>query len=99
MLSAGRSDFVPRGVYQALPELKRLQVVHPYFTLEKTILIDTNLPLFYYVDPRKPHLAKRIEQGLTQIIEQNLLDSIFEKHFGYLEQSLQLSKRKVFNLY
>ncbi len=68
------------------------------------LIIDQNLLLFYpfplvfYVNPDKPKIAERIEQGLQSIISSGKLDAIFDEHYGNIVEQLKLDKRRIFVL-
>ncbi|WP_016956494.1 transporter substrate-binding domain-containing protein [Catenovulum agarivorans] len=98
MLAKDRFDFFPRGVNEVLAEVQSRSHNYPNMVIEKTILLQTKLPVYYYVTPAEPDMAKDIEVGLDAIQKNGNFDLLFTKYFGQLQQELQLTKRKVFIL-
>lgn len=98
MLEKKRFDYVTRGLHEALIEYEIFKLKEHNISIEKNLLINIPLPAYFFVNPNKPHLAKRIESGLTNIINNGVLDAIFKKHFKDKFQQLNLVNRTVFNL-
>lgn len=67
-------------------------------TIEPTILIYYPFPLVFYVNPIRPDLADRIEQGLIRIQTNGIAESLFRETIGDLTERLDLTNRKIFNL-
>lgn len=73
-------------------------------TKQNGLVIDTNLmffypfPLVFYVNPKMPKLAERIEMGLQTITESGELDKIFNSYYANIVDELGLDKRQVFTL-
>ena len=98
MLEKRRFDYISRGINEVLIEYEKFKPDNPNLHIEENILLNIPLPVYFFVNPNKPKLAKRIEAGLNNIIENGILDQIFVKHFkGHFEQ-LNLLNRRVFEL-
>jgi ABC-type amino acid transport substrate-binding protein len=98
MLEKRRFDYVSRGINEILLEYQKFKPQNPNLHIETTLLVNIPLPVYFFVNPNKPHLAERIEVGLKEIINNGVLDSIFMKHFKGKFQQLNLLERKVFEL-
>lgn len=98
MLKRGRFDYFPRGLNEILTEYQLRSNDNPELKIEESILLQTSLPVYFFVNPSKPQLAKRIHEGLNTIIKNGSFDLIFEKHFNHVYDQLNIKNRKVFNL-
>ena len=99
MLAKNRFDFFPRGVNEILSEYKFNNVEFPRLHIEETILLKVNLPTYFFVNPKKPILAKRILTGLTMMVSDGSFDNVFNKHFGQELSMLNIDKRKVLEIH
>ncbi|EWH08426.1 hypothetical protein DS2_17532 [Catenovulum agarivorans DS-2] len=98
MLAKDRFDYFPRGVNEILEEFATRKEMYPNMAIEQDIVLKTDLPVYYYVTPASPEIAKDIEVGLAAIIKNGTFDKLFDQHFSQLQTSLQLTNRKVFKL-
>lgn len=98
LLMKNRADYVPRGVTEILDEFKRFKRRNKKLAIEPNTLLYIPIPYYFYVNPHKPKLARRLYRGLLNLIEDGTYQKIFVKHFGNFEQKLNLDKRKVFKL-
>ena len=98
MLEKRRFDYVSRGINEVLIEYEQFKPQNPNLHIENNLLVNIPLPVYFFVNPNKPHLAARIEVGLKEIINNGVFDSIFIKHFKGKFQQLNLLERKVFEL-
>ncbi|MDO6423149.1 substrate-binding periplasmic protein [Saccharophagus degradans] len=75
MLDAGRYDLLSRGYSEALPELE----LHSDkdITYDEHIVLIYPLPVYFYVSPKNPELAKRIEKGLITLVNNGQFDKLF----------------------
>ncbi|WP_016954391.1 hypothetical protein [Catenovulum agarivorans] len=98
MLAKDRFDYFPRGVSEVLNEFDARKALYPNMAIEESIILQTDLPVYFYVTPVDPILALDITNGLSAIIENGRFDELFNQHFAALQKMLQLSKRKIFQL-
>lgn len=98
MLENKRFDYATRGLNEILEELKIHKVKQPNLRMEKTILLNVPLPLYFYVNPHKPELAKRITKGLEIMIKDGTFDKLFNEHYGYITTEFDIENRKLFNI-
>lgn len=95
MLSAKRFDFFPRGANQILSELRHNQ--------DKDLMIEPRLaltfpsPVYFFVSKENEALAKRIVQGLQEMIADGSYDEFFYRHPLIKETitNLHLQARKI----
>lgn len=98
MLDIGRFDYFPRGISEILEEYKEHKNKFPNINIEKTILLYLPLPVYLFVTPRKPELAKRIELGLNLMIEDGSFDTIFLKFHQDILNQINIKERKIFKM-
>lgn len=98
MLARKRFDYISRGIHEVLIEYEQFKPQNPNLYIEENLLINIPLPVYFFVNPKKPELAKRIEVGLKNIIANGVLDKIFAKHFKGKFEQLNLLQRRVFEL-
>jgi hypothetical protein len=67
-------------------------------TIEPTKMIYYHFPLVFYINPCKRELAKRLEVGLANIIENGQYEALFNAHHGEVVSRLHLNKRQIFTL-
>lgn len=100
MLSAGRFDFFSRSADEAYREYEERKDILPNLKVEDTLLLHFPTTRYFFVQrsPAGEKLAKRIEQGLNQMIKDGSFDAYFHKHKGALIERAHLKTRKVFRI-
>ena len=98
MLDAGRFDYFPRGINEAPEEYQQRKDKFPNLHIEETLLLNLPLPVYFFVTPKKPKLAKRVEEGLNIMIEDGTFDKIFYGFHQEILNRLKIEKRRVFNI-
>ncbi|WP_051302894.1 transporter substrate-binding domain-containing protein [Psychromonas aquimarina] len=95
-LSMNRFDCFARGINEINSELSN----HPSLGLaiEKNIVIHYPFPLFFFVNPKKPLLAERLQLGLTRLNRSGVTELLFEFYFLELINELDLKDRKFIEL-
>lgn len=98
MLKAGRFDYFPRGVYQALPEAKAYE--SHGIVIERKLLLHYENPFCFYVAEKNTALAERIEKGLKMSVADGSFDQRFYQYeeFSWAEKLLQDQDRLVIEL-
>ncbi|MGF1557290.1 transporter substrate-binding domain-containing protein [Paucihalobacter sp.] len=66
--------------------------------VDKNLMFFYPFPLVFYINPKMPELANRIEAGLERIINSGELDKIFNSYYANIVSDLSLDKRQVFVL-
>ena len=75
MLEGGRFDYFPRGVHEPWSEVENRPELK--LTIEKRILLIYPLPMYFFVEKDDEVLARAIEQGLRNSIEDGSFDEFF----------------------
>jgi len=99
MLVAGRFDYFPRGINEALDEYAYRKEQYPDLHIEETLILNLPLPVYFFVTPNKPELAERVEIGLNMMINDGTFDQLFNKFHKAMLEKVDVSNRKVFHTF
>jgi len=97
MLVSGRFDYFPRGINEAFDEYAYRKDKYPDLHIEETLLLNLPLPVYFFVTPKKPDLAERIELGLNMMIKDGSFDQLFYRFHKAMLEQIDVSNRKVFH--
>jgi len=96
MLMGDRFHAFPRGIDEAPRELADRQSTFPDMIIENETAIYIPLPTMFFVSPKHPDLAKRIQVGLGMMYKDDSFNQLFYRyHMGIIEK-VNLSKRRIF---
>lgn len=98
MLEKRRFLTLGRGVNEIRPEFNAQQQAHPSLAIESTLAVHIPLPTYFFVSPKRPLLAKRIEEGLWKLIESGEFDQYFLSFHKEMIEDTNLKSRKVYSL-
>lgn len=99
MLSARRMDYLSRGVGEIYAEYAlQIDEGNTHVRIEPHLALHYRADWFFIVNPAKPQLARRIEQGLRLAIQDGSYDRLFAAHFGKLLTWARLDQRTVIEL-
>ncbi|MCH7350176.1 hypothetical protein [Aeromonas sp. MR7] len=94
MLRKQRFDCFLRSVIEIEDELKS----HPDLAIEPHLVFRYPLALLFFVSPKYPELAQRIELGLQRACQSSAFDRVFEEGFGSTIRRLKLDERVMLEL-
>jgi hypothetical protein len=98
LLNNGTFDYVALGVNEIEEIFKHRAVPIGGISIEPSLMFYYPFPLVFYVNPRKPILAERIDKGLKSIGSSGEHETLFCQHHGNVAQRLNLRNRKIFTL-
>ena len=98
MLSAGRFDAFPRGLNEARRELDERHAQFPQLVIEPSKALFFHFPIYFWVNPRQPELARRIERGLRMALADGSFRKLFETHHASEIAAVRREKRQVIAL-
>ncbi|GAA5217353.1 hypothetical protein ACFSJ3_17970 [Corallincola platygyrae] len=98
MLSRDRFLSFGRGVNEVFDELKQHQRLYTDLEVEPTLALYIPLPTYFFVSPKYPELASRIEQGLMRMLDDGSFDQLFMEYHGDDIARAKLSQRKIFRI-
>ena len=98
MLEKERFISFGRGINEAYKEVATYKARYGDLMVDTHVLLHIPLVTFFYVSPKFPKLANRIEKGLEKIIADGSFDRFFyQRHCRYFKES-SIDKRKVFTI-
>lgn len=92
-LDAGNFDYVTFGANEIESVFEKRAKKIKSLQIDSNLLFFYPFPLVFYVNPTRPDLAKRIDVGLQTIIDSGELDTIFNRYYANIVQTLNLDKR------
>ncbi len=96
MLVGRRFDYFPRGINEAPQEYAARKDQFPTLHIEENLMLRLYLPVYFFVTPKRPQLAERIEEGLNRMIADGTFDQVFFKYHKELLESVNLQNRRSF---
>ena len=98
LLKAGRIDYFPRAIHEAIVEAEALK--DPDIIIEPSVLLYYPSYIFFFVSQSKPELAQRIERGLNIARRDGSFAALFEEYINTnrIEKALKLSERTILRL-
>lgn len=96
MLKKKRFDCFARGINEVFSELSRPE--NNDLALEQNLIFLYRLPTFFFVNKKKPELAKRIERGLQLALKDGSFYKLFTKHHGDTIKKIDFKKRNIIKL-
>lgn len=94
MLRKQRFDCFLRSVIEVEDELKQ----HPDLAIEPHLVFRYPLALLFFVSPKYPELAQRIELGLQRAHQSGAFERVFGEGFGSTIRRLKLDERAMLEL-
>lgn len=98
MLRAGRFSHLSRALYEAPLEFESRKGNFPELAIEKHLMLYFPLPRYFFVSPKHPKLAERIERGLNLMIRDGSFDQIFLDYHRPLLEQTGFCQRRIFRL-
>lgn len=95
MLSEGRFDAFPRGLNEALLEMRRFGPKYPGLAIESSKALYFSYPIYFWVHKSRQDLADRIDTGLKRAMADGSLRQLFERHHERDIRFLAQSPREV----
>lgn len=98
MLGANRFLHFPRSIDEAIFEQKLYVQQFPALAIETSMTIYIPLPRYFFVAPNAPHLARRLDYGMHQLVADGRFDQIFHQFYDEMIAQVGLRKRRIFRL-
>lgn len=95
MLAAGRFDAFPRGLNEIWQEFDARKKIYPQLAVEKTKALYYPFPVYFWVKKGNVELARRIEHGLTIMLQDGSFRKLFERCHAKEMEHLRKEKRDV----
>ena len=98
MLHVGRFDLFPRTIEEVILEKDEWKNKYPALKIEESFVMYTSLPRYFFVSPKTPRLAERLQAGLEILISNGEFDRMFIEYYGPMIASVNLCQRKIFQV-
>jgi hypothetical protein len=100
MLANRRFDLFSRGVEEVTDEYAQQQHRFPDLAIEPHLLLYYPIARYFWFAKaeRSARLAERVRKGMTMMVEDGSLDTLFEESHRQLFTQLRLASRKLFTL-
>lgn len=98
MLENRRFHYIPRGIHEIYDELAVRKAVAPDVVVEPNLALYMIMPTYTYVSPAEPRLARRLEAGLTKMVENGDLEALFNRHYADDIAKAKLSGRTIIEI-
>lgn len=98
MLAKKRFQAFPRGVDEIWDELEIRRKKYPNLVIAPSLALKIPLSAYFFVSPRYPQLAQRIEEGLKILTSSGEFDRLYAAAYGSNIRRAELDKRKTFIL-
>lgn len=98
MLAAGRFQYFPRAIDEAIHEQAAYVAGFPTLSVERSFALYIPSPRYFFLGGGQKRLAQRLEYGMQQLIADGRFDHIFHEFYDGLIEKAGLRKRRVFHI-
>lgn len=98
MLHNKSFDYTIRGIHEAYDELRMRKRFFDDLVIEPDILLHMPAPSYFFVSPKYPRIAERMEYGLEKMVESGELKELFEQAFSKYIDVLDLKNRRIIDV-
>lgn len=98
MLQHQRFHYIPRGINEIYDELDRYNKSDPDLMVAPNIALYIPAPAYIFVSPKEPLLAKRLSQGMNELVADGSLEELFYKYYGELIERSNLQERIIIDV-
>lgn len=95
MLAEDRFDYFLRGANEIFGEMSNIQFSHPGLGIEKDLIVYIYQPIYHFVSPKYPLLAKRVKEGMRICIEDGSFEKLFLKNHGENLKKVKFNSRRL----
>lgn len=87
-----------RGINEIYDEYEQRKDIYPELGIESDLLLYFPLAEYFFVSPKRPKLAERIERGFNKIINDGSFDVFFFKKYDDLIKKSNIKNRRMFKI-
>lgn len=98
MLSKNRFDYFPRGINEIYSEFELRKDLFPNMIIEKSKMLYSPLPTYFFVTPYFRKINERIEYGLWKAYEDGSFEELFNRYHSDFIKKADMKNKKIFNL-
>lgn len=98
LINEGGIDYFSRGIGEIWGEFGMYSKDNPRISIERSILLHSRYPYYFFVSPGDKNLAARIEKGMRMMIADGSFDRIFWKHNGEAIAKSRMNRRRIIEI-
>lgn len=98
MLHNKAFDYTIRGVHEAHQEIRLRKRFFDDLAIEPNILLHMPAPSYFFVSPKYPQIAERLEYGLEEMVKSGELKRLFEQAFSKYIGGLDFKNRVIIDV-
>lgn len=98
MLAAGRFQYFPRAIDEAIYEQAAYVQEFPALAVERSFALYIPAPRYFFIGGQQQRLAQRLEFGLQRLVADGRYDQLFHQFYDGLIEQAGLRKRRIFRL-
>ncbi|MYM68483.1 hypothetical protein GTP45_16825 [Pseudoduganella sp. FT55W] len=98
MLAAGRFQYFPRAIDEAIYEQEAYQPNFPTLIVERSFALYVPSPRYFFLGGGQKRLAQRLEYGMQMLIADGRFDHLFHEFYDGLIEKAGLRKRRIFRV-
>nr|WP_176645592.1 hypothetical protein [Duganella sp. SG902] len=98
MLAAGRFQYFPRAIDEAIYEQAAYAPNFPTLSVERSFALYVPSPRYFFIGGGQRRLAQRLEYGLQQLLADGRFDHIFHEFYDGLIEQAGLRRRRIFRV-
>lgn len=95
MLLAERLDYFPRGVNEVFVEYEAMNPPSPDLAIDRELLLYFPLPIYVFISPKYPRLAKRLNDGLEAMVRDGTLLRMVKSYHAEMIQKANFCSRRL----
>lgn len=98
MLDKNRCDFIPRGIHEIYAEMDIYKSKLQNLVVDPFIALHLPAPFYIYISPKETRLINRFKLGLEKMVQQGILKTMVENHYGKFIKEANLKSRRIIYL-
>jgi hypothetical protein len=98
MLAARRFDYFPRGVNEVFAEMEARKDSHKTLVVAAGLAVYIPQPSYFFVSPKYPQLAKRLQTGLEAMQADGTLERLFWQYHRSAIEKADLKNRRIIKM-
>lgn len=98
MLHKKRFAYTIRGIHEAYEEIRLRKRFFDDLVVEPNILLHMPAPSYFFVSPKYPRIAERLEYGLEKMVDSGELKQLFEQAFSKHINISDLKNRRIIDV-
>ncbi|WP_343733360.1 hypothetical protein [Duganella sp.] len=98
MLAAGRFQYFPRAIDEAIHEQAAYVPQFPTLSVERSFALYVPSPRYFFLGGGQKRLARRLEHGLQLLIADGRFDHLFHQYYDGMIDKAGLRKRRIFRV-